>query len=768
MTTPTDPLYGSQWHFDLIGDIEQVWDDYTGSGISVLVMDDGVDFSHEDLDGNYDGTYNFTYGGITYDGLPAGVNSNHGTAVAGLIGAENNGIGGVGVAYDVSLTSFDYLETIQYSADYYMQLAAFTQSGNFDIVNNSFGLPAIYADFDPGYSVLGGTSGYNYVYLYINTMMDTLETGRGGLGTISLYAAGNDGINASGSYQTNSRATVTIGATDSNGDVTYYSNYGVSLMVTAPAASVTTDRTGTDGYSSDDYTSSFGGTSAATPVTAGVVALILDANEDLGWRDVNEILALSAQQTGSAFGSASSGYEYGTWFSNGATNWNGGGMTYHLSYGYGMVDAFAATRLAEVWDILYDDYGTSANEETLTLNYTGSSRTVSDGGSNSISITTTSHFEIDSAYVTVDLSSYDLESVSVYLVTPDGDMMMLLDQENIYNATQGNLYNYQYTFHVNGLHGMDSSGTWQLYVIDNESDGYSTTINDMTIEFYGDTYDTNDVYHFTADYGALAAEEGGRTVISDDNGGTDWLNYAMLDVSLTVRLDTGEMDLGTVGSGTITLGDFENIMGGQKRDVLIGDDYDNIIYGNDGNDTLRGNRGNDELNGGEGNDTIYGGYGFDYLYGEDGDDTIEAGKSRDRVEAGAGDDFVDGAQGKDNIFGGSGNDTLYGGTSNDRLSGGRGNDRIGGNEGDDRMYGGSGADTFVFELGDDTDTIYDFSTAEGDVLEFSSTLASSAEDALSYATVSGGNVIFDFGNGDVLIVEGISDTNELLNYIEIA
>jgi len=46
MASPTDPLYRDQWHFALLGDIETVWDDYTGTGVTVVVFDDGFDYSH--------------------------------------------------------------------------------------------------------------------------------------------------------------------------------------------------------------------------------------------------------------------------------------------------------------------------------------------------------------------------------------------------------------------------------------------------------------------------------------------------------------------------------------------------------------------------------------------------------------------------------------------------------------------------------------------------------------------------------------------------
>ncbi|MDO9524235.1 MAG: S8 family serine peptidase [Gemmobacter sp.] len=70
------------------------------------------------------------------------------------------------------------------------------------------------------------------------------ETGRGGLGTINVLAAGNDALNANGDGLNASRFTMTIAATESDGLVADYSNFGTSILLAAPASAVTTDRAG--------------------------------------------------------------------------------------------------------------------------------------------------------------------------------------------------------------------------------------------------------------------------------------------------------------------------------------------------------------------------------------------------------------------------------------------------------------------------------------------------------------------------------------------
>jgi hypothetical protein len=122
---------------------------------------------------------------------------------------------------------------------------------------------------------------------------------------------------------------------------------------------VTTDLVGANGYTSSDITDSFSATSAAAPMVSGIVALMLDANPNLGWRDVQQILAITARHVGSEMNAPPAGDERFSWSYNKADNWNGGGMHFSNDYGYGLVDAHAAVRLAESWTL----QSTSINEQ---------------------------------------------------------------------------------------------------------------------------------------------------------------------------------------------------------------------------------------------------------------------------------------------------------------------------------------------------------------------------------------------------------------------
>ncbi|MEM8553114.1 MAG: S8 family serine peptidase, partial [Pseudomonadota bacterium] len=305
--TPSDNLYRSQYYLFRIGDLERIWDDYNGSGVNVAVIDDGVEFRHHDLNNNYNASLHVRINGQAVVPNPGGPNDGHGTAVAGIIGSERNGSGTVGVAWNSNLTGVNIFDGPASTPTGFN--TALEQLDRFDVTNNSWGYDAPFA--------LG-----NNVLFQAGLFEDSLETGRNGLGTINVKAAGNSNNNANGEQIEASRATVSVAAYTNQDQAAGYSNYGANILVSAPSnggtvAQTTTDLTGSAGYSAGDYTNSFGGTSGASPVVAGVVALMLDANSRLGWRDVQEIIANSSHEVGSGVGGTPRISENHNWFYNG-------------------------------------------------------------------------------------------------------------------------------------------------------------------------------------------------------------------------------------------------------------------------------------------------------------------------------------------------------------------------------------------------------------------------------------------------------------------
>ncbi|SNS60594.1 S8 family serine peptidase [Tropicimonas sediminicola] len=781
MARPSDPLFDTQWHFDLIGDIETIWNDYAGRGVTVGVYDDGVEYTHPDLAANYDPTLHFTdSGGTTYD--PMTTTSVHGTAVAGLLGATAmNDAGGVGVAPGVMMTGVNFVGDIQFQPDAEtLSLEAFAWAGNFDIMNNSWGEAAGYGyllKFPYGPSFFGGevdpeapgsladptsrASAWHDAYAGI------AATGRDGLGTLIVQAAGNDARNANGYALNASRFTITVGSTDATGAADAFSNWGTSLLLSAPAASVTTDLSGSNGVNTNrddgDYFDGFSGTSAATPLVSGVISLMLEANDALGWRDVQTILATSAALTGSTYGGAASGLEISNWDSNGASNWNGGGMSFHFNYGFGMVDAFAAVRMAEAWSRFHSTPQTSANEQHVSASYGGDAVAIPDDSAASgtagtpaeIDLVVSENIEIESIAVKLGVTHARAVDTVFSLVAPDGTEIPFLvreGEEYVYTATfeSGDALmenGFEWTFEVTAFRGMSTAGTWTLKVEDYNADGKTGQIDGFSLDFYGASASVNDVHHFTDDFLELRSAEPGRGTISDTNGGKDWLNLVAVSGPVTLDLEQGTLSVDGAAWASIAAGSaIENAAAGDGNDVLAGNGLSN---------TLRGGRGDDRISGGDKVDWLYGEKGHDSLYGDAGKDRMWGAEGNDFLDGGKGGDRAWGNGGKDSLYGRGGNDLLLGGWGDDRLVGGWGADVLDGSRGADVLQGGRGADVFVIAPGDGSDLIKDFEDGI-DRLDLTGFGFANEASALAAATQVGSAVEFALSGNDVLRILSVT------------
>ncbi|MBB4619386.1 S8 family serine peptidase [Sphingomonas abaci] len=398
-----------------------------------------------------------------------------------------------------------------------------------------------------------------------------------------------------------------------------------------------------------DYTGSFGGTSGATPIVAGVTALMLDANDGLGWRDVRNILAASAKMpiaydTGPVFlidstngetDPPSSMNERQFGLAGHAATWNGGAMHYSTDYGYGAVDAYSAVRMAEVWS-LFGPAKVSDNEvhasvaATVGLTMAGTNAPVDidwyDRQHDFINAPLSFQFEVGDSInlehvdLAIDFTDVmqaagkdyfvDLAGVQFKLIAPDGTESFTSLGEGGYQASSKDNH---FQFGFSNFHGVDSKGTWTLqFSVYNELFfGFSETLNKLTIhslkmDMYGSAPTSDNVYTYTDEFFKMAAIPGedDRRTLTDTNGGTDWINAAAVSKDVTLSLVGGQTtSFGGKAAFTIDRDTvIENAVTGDGNDVLIGNRYNNALYGM---------RGNDVLNGGMGNDTLFGGSGSD-------------------------------------------------------------------------------------------------------------------------------------------------------------
>ena len=652
--TPGDTLYEAQWHLGRLGDIEAIWDEYTGSGVHVGVYDDGVQYIHPDLAANYDASRHVTVGGQVVDALePTTIGFAHGTSVAGLIAAGRNGFGAVGVAFGASITGvpmFSGPANINGQFDGFEE--ALSQADTFDIISNSWGgAPVFFQDagtIDADQRILAG-------------FRHAAEAGRDGLGTIVVKAAGNDNLNANGDGSDTGRHTIIVGAYDATGDAAWYSNYGANLLIAAPSSGdrrgffdgpevkidpgiVTTDLLDFFGYNmapvadietADDYTDRFGGTSAATPIVSGVVALMLDAGDSLGWRDVQNILAYSAHEVGSGVGGTPTATENDAWVYNHAGNWNGGGLHFSNDYGYGGVDAYTAVRMAEVWN-LFGAPQASGNESTFTQSL--------DAPADLDDLTTTDirftmaagEFAVDHVQVTLNIAHdsaspypvFDivdlftttpihLTDLDILLISPLGTTVRLADfsKELLLEESPSG---YALSFGANAFRGEDGAGTWTLRINDAWF-GSAGTLNAATIAVHGADRAADvataarDTYHYTDEVFATLGRDPSRLILQDADGGTDWLDLAAMRGDLSIQLAAGSTSTSDAVAflSIASDSDIENAVTGDGNDALHGNALANRLHGMRGDDVIDGGGGDDILSGGAGDDVLSGAAGAD-------------------------------------------------------------------------------------------------------------------------------------------------------------
>ena len=450
IASATDPLHGCQWHIknDLMPgqdiNVEPVWSTYTGAGIRVAVVDDGMHFDHEDLRGGVNASRNRNY-------CPEGdalcsVQSiytpvrDHGTQVAGIIAARENGLGVRGVAPGATIYGHNVVvdSSAANEADAMTRNMAVTA-----VSNNSWGPRDA-----PGYSAAPST--------WTVAVDSGVSQGFGGKGVVYVWAGGNGGTewdNSNLDEYANYYGVTAVCAVNDGGVRSRYSEMGANLWVCGPSSDrdtrgiVTTDNR-------DRYAEQFGGTSAAAPMVSGVVALVRQANEGLTWRDVKLILAASTRKNDATNGS----------WEDGARKYGSDGERYAFSheYGFGVVDAASAVELATNWVSLPPMTSVRASSTDVLMGIPDESQTVTTA----LDVSTAIDF-IEFVEINVTLTHPDIRDLQVELESPSGTVSSLMvacpaaDCQQVYPV--GRAVRLGSARHL----GETPSGTWKLHVADN-------------------------------------------------------------------------------------------------------------------------------------------------------------------------------------------------------------------------------------------------------------------------------------------------------------
>ena len=575
---PTDPLLSQEWYLNDTNVIP-VWQDYTGKGVRIGQFEPGGEFAvapeilnynHPDLAPNIDAAWLETQ---QMTGILPNHYSDHATMVAGIMVAANNGAGAVGIAYNATIGAH-YIDNVS-------TLQNLDNMESYDITNNSW---AIVPDFSS--SNLNLTDTLNPEALYQANQQYAALFGRGTDGTISISAAGNDratGGSAQGSFLNNSRYAIEVGAINQPADLstlalpsTPFSSPGASILVSAPGSNMTSSSqvivTDQGSIFGNTY-STLAGTSFATPIVSGIAALMLQANPNLTYRDVQAILAMSAKKITDTTT---------TWNTNGAHNWNGGGMHESYDYGFGEVDALAATRLAETWI----PHNTGISEQQVSATST-TVVSLKAGSSNTQSLTVAAGIKVEHVEVDLNLTYGHLKDVTAILISPNGTQSILLKA----NGPENPSTSLQYTFMSTQEWGESSGGTWQLQLQD-ASTGQVLKSSGWSLRLYGSTATADDIYYYTNEYAASATSA--RTLndaVNGAAGGKNTINAAAITGNSSINLLTGAASLGGTPLTIQNPTNFNNIFTGDGNDTLVGNNNAGILDGGRGNNTLTGGTG---------------------------------------------------------------------------------------------------------------------------------------------------------------------------------
>ena len=482
---PNDPLLPRQWTLKNTGqsggtpgadaNVFPVWESGRhGEDVVISIVDDGVESAHPDLTNRIVPQAGYDYrdqdpqpepegaNGIDAEGKPAA--DSHGTAVAGVAAASgNNGIGVAGAAYAARLVP---IRLIGGNAGDDQEAKAMAH--RLDLVhisNNSWG-----ADDDgKTISALGPL---------MKAALDTaLSQGRGGLGTIFVWSAGNGGNeqdNANNDGYANYPGTIAVGALNDLGHRADYSEPGACLIISAPSGndksrssgSFTTDLLGERGYNradveSDiaeiDYTSTFNGTSSAAPLVSGVVALMLQVNPKLGWRDVQEVLIRSAAMTQP---------ENPGWFTNSAK------IRFNHEFGAGRVDAAAAVQLASSWQNL------SARQSAVVVKVTKDLPPIPDEGVFEGNLLVTDDLRVEQVTLNLTLTHPSRGELAIDLISPAGTISHLFVPHGDTNQ------NIEHRFTSVFQWGESARGDWKLRIRDTVG-GNAGQVSNYRLEVFG-------------------------------------------------------------------------------------------------------------------------------------------------------------------------------------------------------------------------------------------------------------------------------------------
>lgn len=527
-----DPLLSQLWHLNNTGqfafassagtagadiNLDDLYElGFTGKGIVVAVSDSNIDMDHEDLVKNANVSLSRNYLNSSASDWPGSKpisstnTSSHGTSVMGIIGAvAENGLGAKGVAPEVTLAGFNFIDSNQSLSREIDQA-----KGPIDVFNYSYGISSC--------TVASVDS------TYVAQLKYGVTSQRDGKGSIYVKAAGNEYTGNlsdcspvyNSTYLGNANLdqvnaypySILVAALSADGILTEYSTPGANLWISAPGGNngvdapgvISTDLPGcSKGYSKSNvsgnsfdkgtnslnkncnYTAGLQGTSFSSPAVAGAVALILQANPNLSWRDVKHILASTAVQIDPSannsvhpLGDNLTGHIYDQgWVKNAADYW------FHNWYGFGKIDTKAAVTMAQSYTFPLGTLVETTDSSGEWLFQSGPlSLAIPDRSATGVTstINVSSNLVIEAVQISVNITHDFATDIGIEITSPSGTVSTVMNINS--GILTSNLSNT--LFLSNAFYGETTSGNWRIKVVDG-ADVDIGMLNGWKINFFG-------------------------------------------------------------------------------------------------------------------------------------------------------------------------------------------------------------------------------------------------------------------------------------------
>ncbi|XP_052790016.1 furin-like protease 1 [Mya arenaria] len=438
-------------------DVATAWKKgYSGAGIKIMVVDDGLETTHTDLSNNYVSSLGYDVFTKTTNPTPNPSTDSHGTSCAGIIAAEDNKECVIGIAYGSKIGGVRLLASTGPTTSQVAEALVYKKD-EIDIYSCSWG------------PVGDGQTIAKLSTILEQALIDGTTIGRNGLGAIYSWAAGNGGdVDDDCNYDgyANSPYTIAVTSLQTSSAPAGYSEPCSALMCATYGGDHEDDYIATTDVS-NACTITFAGTSAACPVASGIFALVLESKPSLTWRDLQHIIVETAKND------LHNSHDFYL---------NGAGKRVSTTAGFGLLDADAMITKAANWKTVPERLSCESQQSIV-------NRVAVVEIRNTITMTDCLIDYLEHVEITAKMSTNITGHMELYLKSPNGASWTRILKHRNQDTRIGTLVKHRFM----SVHqwGEGANGDWTIKLSDSNG-GHVLVFYDWKIKLYGTSTELED------------------------------------------------------------------------------------------------------------------------------------------------------------------------------------------------------------------------------------------------------------------------------------